>query len=96
MVQIDFCDLSHTFHKQITNVLEACFCHPSVVNFGISPYSRKFSEVHTFGGGTYFLPVSIFFRRHLPLALKVYDGLLNDSLGAMAVGEIKKHLFGLT
>ena len=96
MVRIDFWDLSYTFHKQVTNVLEACFCHPTVVNLDVSLYYHKFSEVHTFRGGTYFLPGSIFFRRYLPLALEVYNGLLIDSLGVMAVGEIRKPLFGLT
>ena len=37
MVQMSFCDLSHTFHKQVTNVSLACFCHPTVRNFDVSP-----------------------------------------------------------
>ena len=37
MVQMAFCDLSHTFHKQVTNVLPACFCYPTVGNFVGSP-----------------------------------------------------------
>ena len=36
MVQMAFCDLSHTFHKQVTNVSPACFCHPTVGNFDVS------------------------------------------------------------
>ena len=32
-----FCDLWHTFHKQVTNVSPACFCHRTVGNFDISP-----------------------------------------------------------
>ena len=38
MVQMGFCDLSHTYHKQVTNVYLACFCHPTVGNFDVSPY----------------------------------------------------------
>ena len=43
MVQMALCDLSHTFHKQVTNVSPACFCHPTVGNFDVSPkcYSLK-------------------------------------------------------
>ena len=37
MVQMAFCDLSHTYHKQVTNVSPACFCHPTVGNFYVSP-----------------------------------------------------------
>ena len=37
MVQMAFCDLSHTYHKQVTNVSPTCFCHPTVVNFDVSP-----------------------------------------------------------
>ena len=37
MVQMAFCDLSHTFHKQVTNVSQHVFCHPTVSNFDISP-----------------------------------------------------------
>ena len=37
MVQMAFCDLSHTYHKQVTDVSPACFCHPTVGNFDISP-----------------------------------------------------------
>ena len=33
MVQMAFCDLLHTFHKQITYVSQYCFCHPTVGNF---------------------------------------------------------------
>ena len=40
MVQMAFCDLSLTFHKQVTNVSLACFCHATVVNFDVSPYQR--------------------------------------------------------
>ena len=36
MVQMAFCDLSHTFHKQVTNVFPACFYHPNVGNFDVS------------------------------------------------------------
>ena len=32
---------------------------------------------------------------YLPLALEVYDILLIDSFGFMAVNKIKKHLLGL-
>ena len=31
------CDLSHTFHRQITNVSPDCFCHPIVVNIDVFP-----------------------------------------------------------
>ena len=37
MVQMVFCDLSHTYHKQVTNVSLACCCHPTVGNFDVSP-----------------------------------------------------------
>ena len=37
MVQMGFCDLSHTFHKQVTNVSPECFCNPTVGNFDVSP-----------------------------------------------------------
>ena len=33
MVQMGFCELLHTYHKQATNVSPACFCHPAVGNF---------------------------------------------------------------
>ena len=32
-----FCDLSHTYHKQVTNVSPECFCHPTMGNFDVSP-----------------------------------------------------------
>ena len=32
-----FCDLWHTYHKQVTNVSPAWFCHPTVGNFDVSP-----------------------------------------------------------
>ena len=35
-VQMAFCDLSDTFHKQVTNVLPACFCDPTVGNVDVS------------------------------------------------------------
>ena len=35
MVQMAFCDLSHTYHKQVTNVSPACFCHPTVGTFDV-------------------------------------------------------------
>ena len=38
MVQMALCDLLHTYHKQVTNVSPACFCHPTVGNFDVSPY----------------------------------------------------------
>ena len=38
MVQMALCDLSHAYHKQVTNVSPACFCHPTVGNFDVSPY----------------------------------------------------------
>ena len=41
MVQMAFCDLSHTYHKQVTNVSLACFCHPTVGNFDVSPKGNK-------------------------------------------------------
>ena len=47
MVQVAFCDLSHTYHKQVTNVSPACFCHPTVWNVDVSPY------VHIFKGETW-------------------------------------------
>ena len=28
----------HNYHKQVTNVCSACFCHPAVENFDVSPY----------------------------------------------------------
>ena len=31
-----FCDLSHIFHKQVTNVSPACFCYPTAGNFDLS------------------------------------------------------------
>ena len=37
MVQMAFCDLSHTYHKQANNVSPACFCHSTVGNFDVSP-----------------------------------------------------------
>ena len=37
MVQMAFYDLSHTYHKHVTNVSPACFCHPTVGNFDVSP-----------------------------------------------------------
>ena len=37
-----FCDLSLKYHKQVTNVSPACFCHPTVGNFDVSPkYGHK-------------------------------------------------------
>ena len=36
MVQMAFCDLLHTYHKQVANVSPACFCHPTVGNFDVS------------------------------------------------------------
>ena len=36
MVQMAFCDLSHTYHKQVTNVSPACFCQPTLGNFDVS------------------------------------------------------------
>ena len=36
MVQMAFCDLSHTYHKQVTNVSPACFCDPTVENLDVS------------------------------------------------------------
>ena len=41
MVQMAFCDLSHTYHKQVTNVSPACFCHPTVGNFDVSPKQQN-------------------------------------------------------
>ena len=32
MVQMDFCDLSHTFHKQVTNVSQHVFCYTTLCN----------------------------------------------------------------
>ena len=32
---VSFCDLLHTFHKQVTNVSPACFCHSTVENFNL-------------------------------------------------------------
>ena len=31
-----FCDLSHTYPKQVTNVSPECFCHPTMGNFDVS------------------------------------------------------------
>ena len=36
MEEMAFCDLSHTYHKQVTNVSPACFCHPTMGNFDVS------------------------------------------------------------
>ena len=41
-----FYDLSHTYHKQVTKVSPACFCHPSVGNFDVSP-NKGFSVLKT-------------------------------------------------
>ena len=30
-----FYDLSHIFHKQVTNVFQECFCHATGMNFGV-------------------------------------------------------------
>ena len=55
MVQMAFCDLLHTFHKQVTNVLPACFCHPTVGNFDVSPYHFQFSiAFHMFYDWNYY------------------------------------------
>ena len=51
MVQMAFCDLSHTFHKMGTTVSPACFCHPSVGNFDVSPYRIMWPGLMT-GPGT--------------------------------------------
>ena len=32
--------LLHTYQKQFINVSPACFCHPTVVNFDVSPKCR--------------------------------------------------------
>ena len=40
MVQMAYCDLSHTYYKQVTNVSPACFCHPTLGNFDVSPYIK--------------------------------------------------------
>ena len=37
MVQMAFCIHMHTYHKQVTNVSPACFCHPTAGNFDVSP-----------------------------------------------------------
>ena len=38
MVQMALnCDMSHTFHKQVTNDSPVCFCHPTVGNIDVSP-----------------------------------------------------------
>ena len=42
----------------------------------------------------HFLP--LFFKMHLPLALRVYNSLFIDSLCMMVVDEIKNHILGLT
>ena len=44
MVQMAFCDLSHTFHKKVTNVSPTCFCHPTVGNFDVSTNAYSFSQ----------------------------------------------------
>ena len=41
MVQMTFCDFSHKYHKQVTNVSPACFFHPTVGNFDVSPYPMQ-------------------------------------------------------
>ena len=41
MVQMAFCDLSHTYLKQVTNVSPACFCHPTLGDFDVSPKWQK-------------------------------------------------------
>ena len=35
IVQMTFCDLSHTYHKQVTNVSLACFGHSTAGNFDV-------------------------------------------------------------
>ena len=47
MVQMAFCDLSHTYHKQVTNVSSACFCHPTVRNFDVSSNLRLNIHIKT-------------------------------------------------
>ena len=37
MVGMAFCNLSHTFHKQVTNVSQHVFCHSTVRYFDVSP-----------------------------------------------------------
>ena len=37
MIQMAFYDSSHTYHKEVTNVSPAYFCHPTVGNFDVSP-----------------------------------------------------------
>ena len=41
MVQMAFCDLLHTYHKQVTNVSPACFCHPTVC-----PLNQAWQNMH--------------------------------------------------
>ena len=41
MVQMAYCDLSNTYHNQVTNVSLASFFHPIVGNFDVSPKTSK-------------------------------------------------------
>ena len=36
IAQMAFSDLSHTYHRQVTNVSPAYFCHPNMGNFDVS------------------------------------------------------------
>ena len=45
-----FCDLSHTYHKQVTNVSPACFCHPTV-GIMMSPLTEVAAAAGGGGGG---------------------------------------------
>ena len=47
IVQMAFCDLSYTYHKQVTSVSPACFCHPTVGNFDVSPWLHNANEIDT-------------------------------------------------
>ena len=44
-----FCDLLHTYHKQVTNVSPACFCHHTVGNVDVSPKCKVISAKNVEG-----------------------------------------------
>ena len=41
-----FCDLSHTYHKQVTNFSPACFCHPTVGNVDVFPNLERILSMY--------------------------------------------------
>ena len=51
MLQMAFCDLSHIYHKQVTNVSPAYFCHHTVGIFDVSPDCIRLSVITCGEGG---------------------------------------------